>query len=220
MLERRRRGNGRVAILNGARSNPFGWRPLGEIQSADTEVREERVAGEKVKRRKREKDGERRGEGVAMERCRLEPVHGFRIGCASKAEAGRDSKAGVSKRLVHPTTRGKVDVHQHRRNDHLTVGEVTLPASYPTEETAPHIGSRSRSVRLSLLPSESSKQSFHSARRSFPISSLFPRSPRFPYASMLFAQRQSSDRRALVVAAASAKSIGDSVRSVDRRQGA
>ena len=35
-----------------------------------------------------------------------------------------------------------------------------MPASYPTEETAPHIGSRSRSVRLSLLPSESSKARF------------------------------------------------------------
>lgn len=34
------------------------------------------------------------------------------------------------------------------------MGEVTLsplPSSYPAEETAPHTGSRSRSVRLSLL---------------------------------------------------------------------
>lgn len=82
-----------------------------------------------------------------------------------------------------------------------TVGEVTLPSlpsSYPTEETAPHTGSRSRSVRLSLLPNASKAVP---VRVDLFLFLLFPRSPRFPCASasmLSISYRLSPIRRAVV----------------------
>lgn len=81
-----------------------------------------------------------------------------------------------------------------------TVGEVTLPSlpsSYPTEETAPHTGSRSRSVRLSLLPNASKAVP---VRVDLFLFLLFPRSPRFPCASasmLSISHRLSPIRRAI-----------------------
>lgn len=134
----------------------------------------------KEKRRKREKRKEERREGVAIEQRRLAPVHGVRIGCARRVEAGRDSKAGVSKRLVHPTIHDKVDVyqHQHQREpfessghsggSYLAVSSIQLSdrGNGPTHRFA--------QPQRTPLASSKREQSRSSARRSFPISSLSP----------------------------------------------
>lgn len=126
-----------------------------------------------------------------MERCRLEPVHGFRIGCASRAEADRDSKAGVSKRLVHPTTPRQGGRAQAPTQRPFDSGGSYLASQLPDRGNGP-THRFAQPQRTPLASSKRVEQSpFHSARRrSFPISSLFfffffsLCSPRFPYASM------------------------------------
>lgn len=93
-----------------------------------------------------------------MEERGLAPIRSVGIGGERVAEAGRDPKAGVSKASDHPTIQqGGGRPPTPARTISMfpgAVGEVTLPSlpsSRATEETAPHTGSRSRSVHLSLL---------------------------------------------------------------------
>lgn len=99
-----------------------------------------------------------------------------------------------------------------------TVGEVTLPSlpsSYPTEETAPHTGSRSRSVRLSLLSNASKAVP---VRVDLFLFLLFPRSPRFPCASasmLSISHRLSPIRRAVELSSSRNQEDSSVTSSVD-----